>query len=106
MIHPDDHHHDDDDDDHGEATEAPEDKAATPKSIFKVDEIIPIVDSILEQDDKVKRKIHCSVCFLTFKSLIFSSSSRIRTATLIGLSSSPDKSSDSSVIFFHLSFRY
>ena len=65
MIHPDDHHHDDDDD-HGEATEAPEDEAAAPKSTFKVDEIIPIVDSILEQDDKVKRKTLCSVCFLTF----------------------------------------
>jgi len=50
----DDHHHDDDEEEEGGATkEAPEDDAA-PKSTFKVDEIIPIVDSILEQDDKNK----------------------------------------------------
>jgi len=49
----DDHHHDDDDES-GEGVEAAEDDAAAPKSTFKVDEIIPIVDSILEQDDKNK----------------------------------------------------
>ena len=38
--------------------EAAEDDNA-PKSTFKVDEIIPIVDSILEQDDKVSiNRIH------------------------------------------------
>ena len=52
---PDDHHHDDDDES-GEGVEAAADDAAAPKSTFKVDEIIPIVDSILEQDDKVKGK--------------------------------------------------
>ena len=52
---PDDHHHDDDDES-GEGVEAAEDDAAAPKSTFKVDEIIPIVDSILEQDDKVINK--------------------------------------------------
>ena len=55
----DDHHHDDEEEEEGGATkEAPEDDAA-PKSTFKVDEIIPIVDSILEQDDKVS----LSLCF-------------------------------------------
>jgi len=49
----DDHHHDDDDES-GEGAEAAEDEPPTPKSTFKVDEIIPIVDSILEQDDKNK----------------------------------------------------
>jgi len=48
----DDHHHDDDDET-GEGAEAAEEDDA-PKSTFKVDEIIPIVDSILEQDDKNK----------------------------------------------------
>jgi len=47
----DDHHHDDEDE-NGEGGEAAEEDA--PKSTFKVDEIIPIVDSILEQDDKNK----------------------------------------------------
>ena len=62
MIHPDDHHHDDDDES-GEGVEAPEDDAAAPKSTFKVDEIIPIVDSILEQDDKVKGKTCLQSCY-------------------------------------------
>ena len=56
----DDHHHDDDEEEEGGATkEAPEDDAA-PKSTFKVDEIIPIVDSILEQDDKVSLSFFCN----------------------------------------------
>jgi len=50
----DDHHHDDDEEENGEGAEAAEDDEASPKSTFKVDEIIPIVDSILEQDDKNK----------------------------------------------------
>merc|ERR1711970_197709 len=48
----DDHHHDDDDDD-GNVPEKPkETEASGPK--FSIDQIIPIVDSILEQDDKDK----------------------------------------------------
>jgi len=49
----DDHHHDDEEEEGGGSQEAAEDDNA-PKSTFKVDEIIPIVDSILEQDDKNK----------------------------------------------------
>ena len=70
-----------------------------------MDEIIPIVDSILEQDDKVS----LSLCFsiadnvfeekLTFQRLICLFF-RIRTGTSTGLSLSPDKSRDSSVLFF------
>ena len=71
MIHPDDHHHDDDDES-GEGVEAPEDDAAAPKSTFKVDEIIPIVDSILEQDDKVKGKTCLvSLCLLEINFIFF-----------------------------------
>ena len=52
AISQDDHHHDDEEEEGGGSQEAAEDDNA-PKSTFKVDEIIPIVDSILEQDDKV-----------------------------------------------------
>ena len=69
LIDPDDHHHDDDeeeDGDHGEGAEAGEDDEASPKSTFKVDEIIPIVDSILEQDDKVQRNVFFSLLEIDF----------------------------------------
>ena len=46
----DDHHHEDE---HEEGAENSEEQNPEPKETFKVDEIIPIVDSILEQDDKV-----------------------------------------------------
>eukprot|EP00092_Neocalanus_flemingeri_P037418 GFUD01040744.1.p1 GENE.GFUD01040744.1~~GFUD01040744.1.p1 ORF type:complete len:188 (+),score=65.44 GFUD01040744.1:40-603(+) len=48
------HHHDDDDDEHEEEAPAePEEKEpSNPK--FSIDQIVPIVDSILEQDDKNK----------------------------------------------------
>merc|ERR1712226_339756 len=45
----DDDHHEDE-----EGAENPEEQNPEPKATFKVDEIIPIVDSILEQDDKNK----------------------------------------------------
>ena len=58
ILSPDDHHHDDEEEEGGGSQEAAEDDNA-PKSTFKVDEIIPIVDSILEQDDKVSiNRIH------------------------------------------------
>ena len=58
ILYPDDHHHDDEEEEGGGSQEAAEDDNA-PKSTFKVDEIIPIVDSILEQDDKVSiNRIH------------------------------------------------
>ena len=56
ILSPDDHHHDDEEEEGGGSQEAAEDDNA-PKSTFKVDEIIPIVDSILEQDDKVSIKL-------------------------------------------------
>ena len=105
FFFPDDHHHDDDEEEEGGATkEAPEDDAA-PKSTFKVDEIIPIVDSILEQDDKVSLSVFFAITdnvfeekftFQRFICLFF----RIRTGTSTGLSLSPGKSRDSSVLFF------
>ena len=63
ILSPDDHHHDDEEEEGGGSQEAAEDNNA-PKSTFKVDEIIPIVDSILEQDDKVNiNQIHPSIPF-------------------------------------------
>ena len=63
VISQDDHHHDDEEEEGGGSQEAAEDDN-TPKSTFKVDEIIPIVDSILEQDDKVSiNPIHPSIPF-------------------------------------------
>ena len=71
-----------------------------------MDEIIPIVDSILEQDDKVSLSFFFAITdnvfeekftFQRFICLFF----RIRTGTSTGLSLSPGKSRDSSVSFFH-----
>ena len=58
-----DHHHDDDEDHGGEEgghTAGPEgvpERPGGPEVRFNIDQIIPIVDSILEQDDKVSIKL-------------------------------------------------
>merc|ERR1711953_75959 len=46
------HKHDDDDDDHH--NEAPDEAPNDPEYRFSIEQIVPIVDSILEQDDKNK----------------------------------------------------
>ena len=58
-----DHHHDDDEDhggEEGDHTVGPEgvpERPGGPEVRFNIEQIIPIVDSILEQDDKVSIKL-------------------------------------------------
>ena len=64
----DDHHHDDEDDEDDDHEEEAEAETKENESLqFKLDQIIPIVDSILEQDDKVNQEFD----ILFFKIILF-----------------------------------
>ena len=72
-----DHNHDDDDDDNEGDHHA---GGGAPPRIVDINAFVPIVDSILEQDDKVRTKHSLMLCLISFLSR-----TRMVTSTMLNL---------------------